>query len=296
MNLDSVRDVHEVLASRGLAPKKRWGQNFLVDRNVRSAIADLVTAGPGERAWEVGPGLGALSELLLDRGVELVVFEIDHGLVSFLREHFADYENLTVVAGDVVEQWPKHSEASKPPQSVLGNLPYSSAAPIIASFLQSNVATGQFVFMVQEEVAERMIAGPNTRTYSAFTVLVQSRMSVSRKMRIRPGSFYPRPEVSSAVVELHPRAGAPHIEDGAVLSAVARSVFHARRKTIANSMAGSGLQLGGKRITLSRTDVSQLLAAAGVEERVRGESLPVERIVELANHTARRVRAGDLSA
>lgn len=289
MNLDSPKDVHETLVSRGLAPKKRWGQNFLVDRNVRTAIADNVDASNGDCVWEVGPGLGALSELLLDRGVELVVFEIDHGLVSFLREHFAAYRNLTVVAGDVLQQWPKRRETFQAPQTVLGNLPYSSAAPIIASFLQASVPTRQFLFMVQEEVAARMVAASDTRTYSAFTVLVQSRMSVARKKRIQPGSFYPRPEVSSALVELTPREDAPHIEDGAVLTAVARSVFHARRKTVVNSMTGSGLQLDDRRMSLSRSELCELLSASGIDEQVRGESLPVERIVELANRISRRL-------
>jgi 16S rRNA (adenine1518-N6/adenine1519-N6)-dimethyltransferase len=287
VNLDSVREVAQILQAEGLAPKKRWGQNFLVDRNVREAIVRVVSAGKGEVVWEVGPGLGALTELLLDRGCAVVAFEIDYGLVSLLGRTFGSCAGLSVVAGDVTETWQERLAEGEIPAAVVGNLPYSQAAAIIASFVESGLSTRQYVFMVQEEVADRMIARPATREYSAFTVLVQARLQVSRRMRIQPGSFYPRPEVSSALVELGPREETLYIRDAAALSAVTRSIFHARRKTVLNSMLGSALTSGtGRRLT--RSEASALLKAAGIDPAVRGETLSVERIVELANAYASR--------
>jgi 16S rRNA (adenine1518-N6/adenine1519-N6)-dimethyltransferase len=300
VNLDSVREVAAVLAEQGLTPKKRWGQNFLVDGNVRRAIVERVSAGAGDPVWEIGPGVGALTELLLERGVELTAFEIDHGLVALLRMQFGDRANFAIVPGDVTDTWPgrwdgdsveagARGQKRDRPRVILGNLPYSQAAAIIASFIEAGAVVAQFLFMVQDEVADRMVAEPGTRTYSAFTVLVQSRLSVSRTMRIQPGSFYPRPEVSSALVELVPRANAPQIADAGVLTAVTRAVFHARRKTVANSMAQAGLSLSGRRVPLSRGDTTELLTAAGVDPAVRGETLSVERIVALANLVANRL-------
>lgn len=289
MNLDSVREVTAALSEHGLTPKKRWGQNFLVDGNVRRAIVDHVIAAGGEAVWEIGPGVGALTELLLDRGVALTAFEIDHGLVALLREQFGGRENFEVVAGDVLETWTQRwaGTAAARPRVILGNLPYSQAAAIIASFIETGAIVDQFLFMVQDEVADRMVAKPATRTFSAFTVLVQSRLSVSRRMRIQPGSFHPRPEVSSALVELRPARNAPEIADGEMLTAVTRAVFHARRKTVVNSMVQAGLALRGGREPLSRGEAVALLTGAGVDPALRGETLSVERIVALANLAAR---------
>ncbi|MFP3958795.1 MAG: 16S rRNA (adenine(1518)-N(6)/adenine(1519)-N(6))-dimethyltransferase RsmA [Spirochaetaceae bacterium] len=289
MNLDSVRDVAELLNDRGLAPKKRFGQNFLVDGNVRRAIARLVSAEPGDVVWEVGPGLGALTELLLDRGARLSVFEVDHGLVAVLRELFADRPNFRIVPGDVTETWRQHAEKDEEtPRCIVGNLPYSQAAPIIASFVVSSLRPRQYLFMVQEEVAERMTARPGTRAYAAITVLVQSRHAVQRLMRVQPGSFYPRPEVFSTLLTLRPRADAPYIISSSVLEAVTRAVFHGRRKTIVNSMSRAGLVLGGGRPALSRAEIEGLLTACGIDPAARGETLPVEQIVHLANLAAER--------
>ena len=289
VNLDSVREVTEALSARGLTPKKRWGQNFLVDGNVRRAIVSRVRAQAGERAWEVGPGVGSLTELLLDREVDLTVFEIDHGLVSLLQEEFGERENLEIVAGDVLDTWPERAGGKPPPRSIVGNLPYSSAAVIIASFIEAGFIADQFLVMVQDEVADRMVAGPGTRTYSAFTVLVQSRLSVTKSMRIQPSSFFPRPEVASALVELRPRGDAPDIADPAVLTAVTRAVFHARRKTVVNSLTQAGLVVAGRRRALTRSEATAVLTAAGIDPAVRGETLSVERVVGLANLVAERL-------
>ncbi|NBB90675.1 MAG: ribosomal RNA small subunit methyltransferase A [Spirochaetes bacterium] len=288
MNLDSVREVIAALSARGLTPKKRWGQNFLIDGNVRRAIVSRVRAQSEERVWEIGPGVGSLTELLLEREVDLVVFEIDHGLVSLLREEFGERENLEIVAGDVLDTWPDRARGGPPPRCIVGNLPYSSASVIVASFIEVGFISDQFLVMVQDEVADRMIAAPGTRTYSAFTVLVQSRLSVTKSMRIQPSSFFPRPEVASALVELRPRADAPDITDPAVLSGVTRAVFHARRKTVLNSVTQAGIVVEGHRRVLTRDDATALLTAAGIDPAVRGETLSVERVVRLANLVAER--------
>jgi 16S rRNA (adenine1518-N6/adenine1519-N6)-dimethyltransferase len=287
VNLDSVREVAQLLAERGLTPKKRWGQNFLVDRNVREAICAAVRAGSGEPVWEIGPGLGALTELLLERGTELTVFEIDYGLVSLLKEQFAAFGNVEIVSGDVLDTWPAQWSRGHEPVAVVGNLPYSAAATIIASFLEHELTAPQFLFMVQEEVADRMIAEPGTRAYSSFSVLVRSRLDVSRKMRIHPGSFYPKPEVSSALVELVPRPDGPTVTDASTLSLVARAVFHARRKTVANSVWQAGLHGPRSGYRLGRDEVRALLHAAEIDPAVRGETLAVDRIVALADTYAR---------
>jgi len=299
VNLDSVREVAETLSERGLTPKKRWGQNFLVDGNVRRAIASRVRAGAGDPVWEIGPGVGAITELLLERGVELSAFEIDHGLIALLRDLFAEQRNLRIIAGDCVETWPAELERGGVPRSIVGNLPYSQGAVIIASFLEAGLRPEQYLFMVQEEVADRMVAGPGTRTYSAFSVLVQARLEVTDTMRVQPGCFYPRPEVSSTLVELGPRPDSLIIEDANMLTAVTRAVFHARRKTVLNSMVSAGTDRAagrGRGPGTGRGAVLSLLKEAGIDPSVRGETLPVERIVALSNLAAARRRRPDTDA
>jgi 16S rRNA (adenine1518-N6/adenine1519-N6)-dimethyltransferase len=141
--------------------------------------------------------------------------------------------------------------------------------------------------MVQEEVGERMGAAVGTKAYSAFTVMIRSRCTVTRRMRIQPGSFYPRPEVSSALVELSPREDAPEIHDTQRLTTVTRAVFHARRKTVLNSIEQSAAPLGPGGRSLTREEVRNLLSEADIDPSVRGETLEVERITHLANETAR---------
>ncbi len=208
MNHDSPAEIRRTLAELGLTLKKRWGQNFLINPGVRDKILELVDPRPDETVWEIGPGLGCLTSALLGRCRLLVGFEIDHGLIRFLQSSFAGREDFALEAGDAVERWSEVRERRGVPDKVVGNLPYSAASAVIGSFAEKGFSPKRLVFTVQRELAARLAAAPGGKNYSSFSVLCQRAYRVREAFSIRPGSFYPAPQVTSTVVELEPRGQA----------------------------------------------------------------------------------------
>ncbi len=165
LNHDSPVEIRAVLERRGIGLKKRWGQNFLVNRGARERLVGLLDAPPGALAWEIGPGLGAMTGLLLDRGIRVVAFEVDHGIARFLREEeLADREGFTLVEGDFLRTWRDALAAYGVPDVVLGNLPYRSASLMIADLVTGNLRPSRAVFTVQRELADRLTAAPGAKT------------------------------------------------------------------------------------------------------------------------------------
>lgn len=259
-----------------IGPKKRWGQNFLIDGNVRRAIVALAERHSGERLWEVGPGIGALTELLLQGG-SVTVFEIDWGLIQFLRQQFADAP-LAIVAGDAVDTIKPTAERDGAPAVVVGNLPYRSASSIVAELVELRQPPRRMVVTVQREMADRMLAAPGTKEYSAFTVAVRTVYSVSRAFDIRPACFYPAPEVTSTVVVLSLAADRADIADRALFRAVKDALFAGRRKTVLNNLKGR------RDLGIADGDAARLLLQrSGIDPASRAEQLAPELFVRLAN-------------
>lgn len=272
LNHDSPSEIRAVLARRGIALKKRWGQNFLVNRGARERIVGLLAAPPGSLAWEIGPGLGAMTSLLLDRGARVVAFEVDHGIARFLREEeLADREGITLVEGDFLRTWRDALAAYGVPAVVLGNLPYRSASLMIADLVTGGLRPSRAVFTVQRELADRLTAAPGAKSYSSFTVLCGSCFSIEGRGDLKPGSFWPAPEVVSSIVELRPRADAPSVAEVAMVSRVTRALFASRRKTLRNNVASA----------FGRTGLA-VLEREGVDLKGRAEDLAAGTFVAIA--------------
>ncbi len=240
MNYDSPAEIRAVLEKHGLALKKRFGQNFLVNRHARERIAGLLEAGPGDLAWEIGPGLGAMTGLLLERARLVLAFEIDHGLVRALRELFPDNPALEIVEGDALDTMAEAGGKFGAPDRILGNLPYSSASRIIAHFIERETAAKKIVVTVQKDLALRMRAAPGEKIYSSFSVLTQSFFDVRHEFDLKGGNFFPRPEVDSSVVTLVPVSRLPPGPGRAVFQRLIRLAFGSRRKTLTNNLFKSG--------------------------------------------------------
>lgn len=277
MNYDSPSEIRALLAERGLTLKKRWGQNFLVNRGVRDKILELVDPQPAEVIWEIGPGLGCLTAGLLGRCRLLVAFEIDHGLLRVLSESFGGRQDLMLEAGDAVQRWEPARERYGLPDKVVGNLPYSSAAALIGSFAEKGFAPRRLVFTVQREVAERMAARPGSKAYSSFSALCQHSYRVRERFRVRPGSFYPAPQVSSAVVELEGLGRSEGESERALFNALVRAAFRSRRKTLWNNLL-SWQPTGG----VATQRLAAALRAEGIDPASRGEELDAEALAGLA--------------
>lgn len=269
--------IAERLRERGLSPKKRFGQNFLVDVHAQKMIAEAATTPVGGTVLEIGPGMGALTRPLLERAGHVVALERDRDLVPLLAEDFAEpiaQGRLQIVEGDAMAQdWAALLQGHPKPHVIAGNLPYLLTGPLLerATTLVDHV--DRVVFMVQLEVAERLMAKPSTKEYGALTVFVQAAFEVRRVLTVRAGAFYPRPDVDSAVVALDPVKPKRAEETDAFRDAV-RAAFGTRRKTLRNAWKSI--------YGWSKEELETHAAAAGISLDARGETLSVEAFARFA--------------
>ncbi|MEZ4442523.1 MAG: 16S rRNA (adenine(1518)-N(6)/adenine(1519)-N(6))-dimethyltransferase RsmA [Polyangiaceae bacterium] len=256
-----------ILREHGLRPKKSFGQNFLEDPRLCAQIAELAVP-EAERGQgtvvELGAGLGALTEPLLARAARVVAVERDRDLVPLLGERFAEVEHLTIVEADAARlDIDAIFDEAPPPWVLAGNLPYQITGRLVERATQLAPRLARAVFMVQREVADRLVAEPGHKDYGMLTVFTQAAFSVRRALRVSAGAFHPAPKVDSAVVVLESRRP-PFTEDEAFRDLV-KAAFGQRRKTLKNALK----RLDGARVAASA-------AAAGVDLDARAETLSVE--------------------
>ncbi len=243
---------------------RRLGQHFLSDPAILARIADALDPQPGETVVEIGPGRGTLTDVLLARGLKVIAIEQDRGLAAALGTR----ENLTVVTGDALKvNWP----ATK----VIGNIPYYITSPLIDKALTPPLPE-RIVFLVQDEVADRIAAQPGGKTYGALSVGVQAVAKVEKLFTVAPGSFRPPPKVRSALIRLTPLAQ-PLIMDVEVapLRAFVTACFSKRRKQLKNAVPG-----------LTEAELQEM----GFDPTVRPERLPPEAFVRLLRRASREGR------
>jgi 16S rRNA (adenine1518-N6/adenine1519-N6)-dimethyltransferase len=273
VNYDSPADLRRFLDERGFGMQKKFGQNFLVNRAARERLVDSLEAESGSSVWEVGPGLGAMTELMLDKELTLTAFEIDRGFAAVLRELFGDRPHFRLVEGDALKTWPAEARASGVPRYFFGNLPYNIAATLIASFIEADVFFDRSVVTVQKEVAKRMSAKAGDEDYSSFSVLCASAYTVRPLMTLKPHSFYPAPNVDSQAVVMDRRRLELPPEVLRVFRPLVRALFSSRRKTVRNNL--EAFLSSGER-------ASAALAAAGIDPDLRAERLDLEGFAGLA--------------
>jgi 16S rRNA (adenine1518-N6/adenine1519-N6)-dimethyltransferase len=271
------------MEERGFAMQKKFGQNFLVAPSARAKIVSIIDAKPGSSVWEIGPGIGSLTKSLLDSGVRLTVFEIDHGFIAILKDLFGSAPGFRIVEGDFLKTWKGELAASGMPDAICGNLPYNAAGAFLADFAESEFKPRRMVFTVQKEGADRIRAKHGDANYSSFSVLCQSVYRVKAETELGPGCFWPAPDVTSSVISLSPRDDFPELADRQLFLRLVRSLFLSRRKTILNNLKGSGLPPAA---------FDQALAETGISPGARAETLSPETIAKLGNRIAQIVSLG----
>jgi 16S rRNA (adenine1518-N6/adenine1519-N6)-dimethyltransferase len=275
MNYNSAIALQTFLAENSLGMRKKFGQNFLINPGVRRSLASALGAEAGESVWEVGPGLGAMTSLLLDKGLFVRAFEIDPGFARVLREIFSAYAHFTLVEGDVLKTWPAQPESPY----FLGNLPYNIAAVLLADFIEKGRFFKRMVVTVQREVARRMAAAPGSADYSSFSVLCASVYRVKLLMVMKGASFYPKPNVDSQAVLLELKEDAAQIRPACFYPLI-RRLFSSRRKTIKNNLAGFFVQPGPGQ---ARAEMAaKALAQCALDGGRRAEDLTVDDFMALA--------------
>lgn len=249
-------------------PRKRFGQNFLTDQTVLHDIIRAIDPQPGDTMVEIGPGLAAMTSLLLESLDQLHVVELDRDLVARLKKNF-DPARLVIHEGDALQ----FDFASIPVSAgkklrVVGNLPYNISSPLLFHLAQIAPQVQDQHFMLQKEVVERMVAEPGNKAYGRLSVMLQWRYYMELLFVVPPSAFDPPPRVDSAIVRMIPLPQ-PLPCDAGKLEQVVTKAFSQRRKVIRNCLAGM----------FTEAD----LIDAGVDPQARPEAVPVEQFVTLAN-------------
>lgn len=251
-----------------MAPRQRFGQHFLNDPAVAARIIDCLDLGAGLPVFEIGPGRGALTALLLQRLPRLHAVEIDRDLAAALASRYGD-RGLEVHCTDVLTF--DFCRAVPGPLQIVGNLPYNISTPLLFHLLDQSDCIAQMVFMLQKEVADRIAAAPGGGDYGRLSVMIQSRCRVDPLFRVGPLSFTPPPRVESRVIRLTPSPG-PVIADRELFAAVVRTAFSHRRKILRNALKEL-IDAAG-------------LEALGIDPGRRPQELTVATYAALANHLA----------
>ncbi|NMB16775.1 MAG: 16S rRNA (adenine(1518)-N(6)/adenine(1519)-N(6))-dimethyltransferase RsmA [Firmicutes bacterium] len=268
------RNTRSILEKYGLQPKKSLGQNFLIDRNIRDKIIDAAAITQDDVVLEIGPGVGTLTEELARRAARVTAVELDGGLAQVLRDRLPS-ERVWVVEGDVLALEPPALVGEVSPKQrikIVANLPYYITSPIIFHFLEWK-RWEMMVIMVQEEVGERLVAGPGTKAYGALSVAVALHARAEVLFKVSSRVFWPRPQVGSAVVRLVPRDDFG--VDPKECSPLVRAAFGQRRKTLANALSAAPWN------PLSKEETEKVLLSARIDPVRRGESLTPEEFVRL---------------
>lgn len=253
------------------SPRQSLGQNFLQDPNIVRKIVGSLRA-PGEaHVVEIGPGTGALTETLHEKYANFTAIEIDQRAVEHLK---ANIPTLDVRRQDVLEvDWRRLAAEKVAPIYVIGNLPYNITSQILFGILDAPDVIGEAVLMMQYEVAERLVAEPRTKEYGILSVQTQILSEPELLFKVSPNVFYPRPDVTSAVVRITPRL--VDDVDVAFLREVVRTAFNQRRKTLRNSLSPWTREKG--------------VALPGDREKQRAEELTPAEFVDLARYLKARV-------
>ena len=275
LNYDSISEIDSILKENGLAMSKKFGQNFLTSRQGRERVLELMNLESGMKAWEVGPGLGAITHLVLKAGVDLTCFEIDHGFAEILRtKAFGDEKGFTLVEGDALKTLFNYSYT---PDRIIGNLPYNVGSVIIARLIERSILPDLMVFTLQKEVVERMCAKPSDESYSSFSVLTQLDYENKLALTLKKGCFWPQPQVDSAVVVMKKREKSLVSDElRPVFLPLIRDLFSQRRKTIKNNLTSS------KYGNLGKDAISELISKAGLTGGERAEALSFEDLIRIA--------------
>lgn len=263
-----------ILKTFGIHMSKKLGQNFLIDEQVVDRIVAAAGIEPDDAVLEIGPGIGTLTQGLAEAGARVVAVELDRHLVGVLAKTLEGYSNVRVVHGDILKI-DISREIMAESYKVVANLPYYITTPIIMKLLEEKLPVDTLVTMVQKEVADRMVARPGGKDYGALSVAVQFYTEPEIVLTVPSGAFLPPPAVESAVIRCKVRNQPPvAVADEKLFFRVVKAAFAQRRKTLANSLKGAGIQA---------ELVKTMLDSSGIDGQRRGETLSLAEFAGLAN-------------
>jgi len=280
-DLSSPTGARAVLQHYGLHPKKRLGQNFLVDRNVLTKIADASSLSPEQYVIEIGPGLGGLTRELAKRSRGVLAIEIDRSLQPVLEDLTTEHPNVKLLFSDVLEVdieagLRQAFDLTGPiDYRVCANIPYNITSPIIFKLLEQCQGMKSATLMMQKEVGERLLAKPGSKDYGRLTLTTAYFARVETVMAVSRNCFYPRPEVDSIVVRLIPNPERIRMEQEDMLHNFIRAAFQKRRKTILN--------ISSEFFRRDKEETGRIIENLGLSVKLRPENLSLADFARLVD-------------
>ncbi len=269
-----------LLQSRGMRARKRLGQNFLTNPAIADQIVVQAGIGAQDVVLEIGAGLGALTIPAARQAYKVLAVDKDPRVFDLLRAELAsrDLVNVELIEADILKlNLTRHVSAGGGQFIVIGNLPYNISSQIIVRLIQQRTLVRRAVLMLQKEMAERLLATPGSRDYGRLSVMLQYCADLRKLIAVDAAHFFPRPQVSSVVIEIcfrrRPEAAA---ENEGLLFKVVKGAFGQRRKTLRNALRGSSL-------AIAPDVIDQWLTSVAIDARRRAETLTVAEFVSLSN-------------
>lgn len=279
MNLCNPSVIKEIMSEAGIVFRKEYGQNFLINPMIPEDIADNCTDNPDSMILEIGPGIGCLTAQLAMRYPKVVAVEIDKGLIPVLSKTLAEFDNVTVIEGDIMKTDIKSivdTYAQGRAVSVCANLPYYITTPILMYLLESGVHFQSITVMVQNEVCARLASQPGSKDYGAITAVLGYYGEARKLFRVNAGCFMPAPKVDSAVVRIDLYDTPKYTpKNEKLFFALIRSAFEMRRKTLQNAISA--------KLPYSKEQAREAILKLGLDENVRGERLSTEQFCLLSD-------------
>lgn len=277
--MNTLEITKNIMRSNKIFAKKGFGQNFLVDDNVLNNIVDMSNVSSNDLIIEIGPGLGNLTEYLLNTGAEVLCYEIDKDMIDILNVRFKEVEALTIKNEDILKaNLEQILNDTNKNIKVIANLPYYITTPIIFKLLEYKDRITSITIMVQKEVADRIVAKPHSKNYGVLTINVNYVADVIKLFDVPNTSFIPAPNVTSSVVKIMPNKEKEqklNILDQKTFNDLVKCAFLARRKKLANSIANSKL--------LEKEEIERIIEKLGFDKNCRAEELSIEQYVKLSN-------------
>lgn len=284
------------LKSNKLAPKKKFGQNFLVNKHTAEAIVHAGNVKNDQTIIEVGVGLGALTIPLAKQAKKVIGFEIDRGIIRFHEEELDLPANVTLVHQDILKaDFNEISQQVGGPLKILANLPYSISNPFIFKLIESFSVIDSATIMLQKEVGDRLMAEPNCKDYGIPTVMLGCCATVTKLMTLKPGEFHPRPKIDSVVLNIKFSDTLLNPENQEqpynfkLVNTLVRTSFNQRRKTIQNTLSSAELFSSGTGIDKVRNKelTTEGILAAQLKTQARPENLSIADFIRLSGEIER---------
>ncbi|HHT9106516.1 MAG TPA: 16S rRNA (adenine(1518)-N(6)/adenine(1519)-N(6))-dimethyltransferase RsmA [Candidatus Wujingus californicus] len=285
----------QILKKRGIVLNKRFGQNILIDQHILLSIPDIAELKDNDVVLEIGTGTGGLTRLLAEKSRHVFTVEVDKGLFELSTDILRYYKNVTVLNADILKTkhelnpeiisllsgWLKNSGQTH--IKIVSNLPYNISTPVIINFLESKLPVISMTLTLQREITDRLKAIPGTREYGILSIIAQLFSDVKVVRTLPPEVFWPRPDVYSAIVRIivNREKYAGKIVDYLFFKRIVDAIFTSRRKTLPNSL--EHMKLSG----VSRDCLKKIISDMQLDERIRGEVLSVEQLLQLTENVHR---------